>query len=190
MPAEPWEKEATRLEKLAKPVIVVAKQEQLDLHFNMYPAVWATLPTGDYGLRGMSGETIYDLKGNIIGHQPEWYIFERKAKDTPYVVLDRVQREVDRMMNFRWRAFIVEMWECQVEGGDYRSKILPGQIIGMLNSYRARNVHIIWAGSAQGAANLVEDITRHWVRRLCRMLAMEKFNATDATCVRAALSLE
>lgn len=187
--SEPWEKEATRLEKLAKPVIVVAKQEQLDLRFNMYPAVWATLPTGDYGLRGMSGETIYDLKGKILGHQPEWYIFERKANDTPHIVLERVQSEVDRMMNFRWRAFIIEKWEAQIENGDYRARILPGQILGMLNSYRARNVHIIWAGSAQGAANLVEDITRHWVRRLCRMLALGNFCSEDADIVRRSLEL-
>jgi hypothetical protein len=200
---EAWEKERNRLQKLVRPVIVVSGAEQLALRFDTYPAEWAAMPTGDYGIRGLSGETIYDDKKRVIGHQPEWFVIERKNDDLPNVAIggkkgddtggerERVAKEVQRMRRFRWRGFIMEKWQCEIENGDYRQKVAPTSVLGTLLAYETRqNVHIDWAGSAQGAANYVEGLVYHYTRGLLGEIARGEMSAEDEAVVRAALGLE
>jgi ERCC4-type nuclease len=177
--AEPWEKEAARLEKLARPAIVVDTREQTPFVFSKMPSERGTLATGDYSLRGLT----------------DWIVFERKSLGdlcgTLTVGRERFMREVERMMGFRWRGLVLECERCQVEAAAYRSRVAPQSLLSTLDALMVRaNLHVIWTPGAQDAAERVENVFRLFVRGVCKDLARGRYDATDAAAVRAALGLE
>jgi len=92
------------------PTILIDTREQTPLAFDRrFPTERATLPVGDYGVRGFS----------------DWsnpaFVIERKTLDDLCGSLgtgrERFLREVERMRQFRFRALVIEAHKDQVTLG-------------------------------------------------------------------------
>ena len=143
------------------PTIQVDTREQVPLRFESYPIETATLPCGDYGIVGFS----------------DWnnpaFIVERKSLGDLIGSLtfgrERFQREVEKLRQFRFRAIVIEAHERQLSEGEYRSQTKPQCVLQSLAALQVRTgIHVIWAGSPEGAAMTIERLVRQFIRGITK----------------------
>lgn len=137
--------------------ILVDTREQAPLAFTAYPVEQTTLPVGDYGVRNFSDWS-----------NPQ-FIIERKSLGDLVSSLThgraRFMREVEKMRAYRFAAIVIEAWQSHIKDGEYRGMATPQSILASLAAIQVRaGVHIIWAGSPEGAAQTVERLVRQFVR--------------------------
>jgi ERCC4-type nuclease len=137
--------------------IQIDTREQRPLKITAYPIETATLPVGDYGIRGFSD------------WQNPRFIVERKSVADLVGSLtqgrERFMKEVELLRRFQFAAIVIEGMEADVERGEYQSKATPQSILASLNAIQVRaGVHLLWCGSPLGAARRVEILVRQFVR--------------------------
>jgi ERCC4-type nuclease len=160
--------------------IQIDTREKRPLDFSAYDDVEtsvATIPTGDYGLLGLSGAGAHDL--SLCG-------FERKSLEDLTGSLGRTEnrerflREMQRASCFRFFGIVAECTRDQIELHQYRCLTNPKSIFETIESIRATyGVHFFFCRDAQGAAARVHATFRHiWRHQLTRNKEMEKLLRT------------
>ena len=77
---------------------------------------------------------------------------------------DRFERELARLLPFRWKCIVVESDFDQVFVG---SRIHPHAVLGAIASLLARwDVPVLFAGSPEGAGRLMAGLLRRWEQRV------------------------
>lgn len=140
-----------------QPTALIDSREQRPLPIRAYPTEIVTLPVGDYGIKGFSD-----------WENPQ-FICERKSLDDLVQSLThgraRFEREILKMRQFAFRALLIEAEQVLVEIGDYRSAATPQALLQSLVSFQVRhNLHIVWCGSHEGAARVLERLIRQFAR--------------------------
>lgn len=130
-----------------RPYVLIDTREQRPLRFVPELGVdcgAATLPTGDYSVRGfthliaLERKSIGDLV-NTLSHGRE-----------------RFEAELDRLAEYRFKAILIEADQCDVEGHAYRSNMLPKSVLGSLRAFAWRwGVPHFWCTDPRGAAEHV-----------------------------------
>jgi ERCC4-type nuclease len=139
------------------PTILVDTREQNPLDIQAYPVEVATLPAGDYGVKGFSDwnnprfsverKSLNDLVGSLTGER------------------ERFMRECQLLRRFQFAVIVVEAVEAEVSRQEYRSLATPQSILASLAAIQVRyGIHIVWAGDHDGAARTVETLVRQFVR--------------------------
>lgn len=141
--------------------IIQDTREQCPLPLNRFPVVIATLPVGDYGVKGFSD---WD--------NPQ-FIIERKSLDDLAGSLgngrDRFMHEIMKMRQFRFHALVIESTEKQVYPHQYRSKLSPESIFGSLDALIVRTgLHVFWCGNPTGAAEKVESLAEKFANGILK----------------------
>jgi len=143
--------------KTPLPTILIDSREQAPWQIDTYPVEVVGLPVGDYGVRGFS----------------DWvnprFIVERKSLADLVQSLtwerERFWKEIEKMNQFRFRCLIVEADRADMENGCYGSRANPHAIIQSVLALQVRcNVHVVWAGTPEGAARLFQGLVRQFVR--------------------------
>ena len=141
--------------------VLIDTREQCPLPIVGYPIETATLPVGDYGIRGFS----------------DWsnpaFIVERKSLDDLCGSLGkgraRFLREVEKLRQFRFRALLIEGTRATIEAHDYRSEISPASVLSTLDALAVRtNLHVYWCEDAEGAARQLESLVRQFTRGIAK----------------------
>ena len=131
----------------ARPYILCDTREQKVLRFPPDLGVdcgSATLPAGDYSVRGFT---------HLIA-------LERKSVADLVQTLshgrERFENELDLLAEYRWKAILVEGRRGDVEAGIYRSLMTPKSVIGSLRAIWMRwGVPTFWVDSPEGCAREV-----------------------------------
>ena len=142
---------------MSDPIIQIDTREQQPLPISDFGTARVTMATGDYGIAGFSDlenpafcverKALPDLIGSLSTHR------------------DRFLKEVQRMRAYRFRALLIEADEGQVARGEYRSRMSPESVLQTLSALQTRaNVHIVWAGTPDGAARWLERAVRQFCR--------------------------
>jgi DNA excision repair protein ERCC-4 len=139
------------------PTVIQDTREQCPLVIEAYPVEIATLPVGDYGVKGFSDwnnpafiverKSLGDLVGSLTsGH-------------------DRFMREIEGLRRFRFAAILVEADWADVASHTYRGAANPASLLAMLAAIQVRaGVHVFWCGSATQAARQFEGLVRQFCR--------------------------
>lgn len=130
-----------------RPYILIDTREQRALRFPPDLGVdcgSATLPAGDYSVRGFT---------HLIA-------LERKSVADLVQTLshgrERFENELDLLAEYRWKAILVEGRRGDVEAGIYRSLMTPKSVIGSLRAIWMRwGVPTFWVDSPEGCAREV-----------------------------------
>lgn len=129
-------------ERMIKPeeiVAVIDTREQLPYDLAPLRAVRKTLHTGDYSLLGYEDEICIERKSfddyiGVIGQSRE-----------------RWERQIERMLEFRVKAIIVEATWKDLENGSHRSKVHPNAIMGSTLGWISKGIPILPAGDRASA---------------------------------------
>jgi len=149
---------------MTSPIIVQDSREQAPLDITAYPVEIATLPVGDYGVRGFS----------------DWsnpaFIVERKSLGDLIGSLtfgrERFWKELEKMRQFRFAALVIEADRTDIEQHVYRSAATPESVFQSLTAIMVRcGIHVVFCGDAEGAARMVESLVRQFVRGIERDVA-------------------
>ena len=150
-----------KLPATLKPENVVAlidSREQLQLDLSPLRTEQATLPTGDYSLKGLE---------HVVA-------IERKSLDDLLGVtgrdISRFDREVQRLLAYPVRVLLVEATWAQIELGQWWGKITPEQVIGSLLGWTAAGLSVHLCGDHQRAgkhaARLLFTVAKRRYREL------------------------
>jgi ERCC4-type nuclease len=119
--------------------IIVDTREQRPWSFEAFDDVElevATLRTGDYSL---------------AGHEAAVSIERKSADDLVNTLIhgrERFERELERMLEFRHRAIIVEAGVDDILAHRYTSRTHPNSVLGMAASIQVRyEIPVVWGGS-------------------------------------------
>ena len=141
----------------ATPTVLQDTREQRPLAIEAYPVEVAGLPAGDYGIKGFSDWT-----------NPQFAIERKSIADLVGSLTSgraRFMREIERLRRFRFAAILIEGVRDEIELHSYRSLATPQSILASLDAIEVRTgVHVIWAGTAEGAARRLEGLVRQFVR--------------------------
>lgn len=159
----------TRAKPKPRPYILIDTREQKALRFPPDLDVdcgVATLPAGDYSVRGFT---------HLIA-------LERKSVSDLVQTLshgrERFENELDLLEQYRWRAIIVEGNQSDVEAGIYRSNMSVRSVIGSLRAVWWRwGVPTFWAGDPKGAAELVSWFAHRLHKKHADLAHVEKESA-------------
>lgn len=147
--------------KIAALTAIIDTREQLPLDLKwrngqQLQAVRGTLKTGDYSLAGfetaisIERKSLGDLMGCISAHR------------------ERFERELDRLLDFRTRAVVVEASWADLEQGDYRAKVHPNAAIGSVLAWVAKGIPFIMAGDRIRASEYVARLLVHGSKNVPR----------------------
>ena len=144
-----------------RPVILIDTREQMPLPIRGYPTETATLPIGDYSVRGFG-----------TWENPA-FIVERKTLDDLVASVtsgrERFLREVEKLRQFRFAAIVIEAYESEILRWDYESKATPQSIVQSLAAIQVRaGIHIIWAMNADGAVKTVKSLAHQFCRGIAK----------------------
>ena len=141
---------------VAELVALVDTREQTPLDLTPLRVEMATLPTGDYSLRGLEAVVAIERKSRqdlaaCVGR-------ERK----------RFDREVQRLLGYPVRALVVEAaWE-EIESGAWRGEVRPEAAIGSLLGWIAAGLPVVMAGDRERAGKYVARLLFLAARRRWR----------------------
>jgi ERCC4-type nuclease len=139
----------------AKATILVDTREQLPLEISACQTATATLPTGDYGLAGLSGES--DAADRLV-------IWERKSLPDLIGSLtsghERFYREIERMAEFNYAVLMVEAVEDQIRMGEFRSGVNVAAVLGMIERIRQNGIHVVYCADRRGMVEFIERSAR------------------------------
>jgi len=136
-----------RAKPRAKPYVLCDTREQKVLRFPDelgVDCVAATLPAGDYSVRGFTSLIALERKSvadlvSTLSHGRE-----------------RFENELDLLAGYRWKAILIEGDQADIEGHVYRSNMLPKSVLGSLRAFYWRwGVPHFWCTDPRGAAEHV-----------------------------------
>ncbi len=140
--------------KIANLVAIVDTREQLPLDLRWrsgecLKSVRGTLKTGDYSIEGLEDQITIERKSipDLVG-------CIGKGRD-------RFQRELDRMMEFKTRAVVVEGSWSDIEMGNYPGLVNRNAAIGSILGWIARGIPFIFAGNRVRASEYVARLLVH-----------------------------
>jgi ERCC4-type nuclease len=81
---------------------------------------------------------------------------------------ERFDREVQRLLAYPVRCLVVESTWCEVEAGEWRSKVTPQAVVGSLLGWMAAGLPIILAGDHHRAGRFVSRLLFMAARRRWR----------------------
>ncbi len=140
-----------------QPIILIDTREQWPLDITAFATEEASLPVGDYGVKGFSD---WDRPDFIIERKSEGDLCGSIGRGRA-----RFLREVQKMRQFGFRALVIESTRARIAAGDYRSKIIPASILSTLDALCVRaGLHVFWCGSHEGAARQVETLAATFAR--------------------------
>jgi ERCC4-type nuclease len=150
-----------------KPYVLIDTREQRPLRFAPDLGVdcgAATLPAGDYSVRGFT---------HLIA-------LERKSVSDLVQTLshgrERFENELDLLAQYKWKAILIEGDQVDIEGHVYRSNMLPKSVLGSLRAFYFRwGVPHFWCSDPKGAAEHVAWCARRLHEKHADL--MEKGNA-------------
>lgn len=159
----------TRAKPKPRPYVLIDTREQRPLRFKPELEVdcgTATLPAGDYSVRGFTAlialerKSVPDLIGTLT-----------KGRE-------RLEVELDKLEQYRWKAILVEGRRGDVEAGIYRSLATPQSIIGSLRAIWMRwGVPTFWCDSPEGCAREVAWYAHRLHKRHADLMHVEKESA-------------
>ncbi len=132
---------------------IIDTREQLPLDLTPLATTRATLPTGDYSVRGL--EHVVAVERKTLSDLVACVGRERK----------RFDREVQRLLAYPVRALIVESTWATIEAGRYRSDIKPQAVVGSLLGWIAAGIPVVMAGNHERAGRFVSRILITAARR-------------------------
>lgn len=109
----------------------------------------ATLPTGDYSVKGM--ESLIAIERKSL---PDLLACVGRERE-------RFDREVHRLLAYPVRALVVEADWLEIERGEWRSKITTKQAGASLVSWQVKGLPVVMAGTPKRAGQLVASMLRH-----------------------------
>jgi ERCC4-type nuclease len=137
-------------------VALVDMREQSPLDLSPLRVEPASLPTGDYSLRGLETviaierKSLQDLVGCVGGQRR------------------RFDREVQRLLAYPVRLLVVEATWQQVEAGEWRGKVGPQTVISSLLGWMAAGLPVLLAGDHGRAGTCVARLLYLAARRRWR----------------------
>lgn len=140
-----------------RPILLVDSREKTPLVFSADVDVErATLPTGDYSVRGCTDRIAIERKS---------------LPDLVACVSRERERFLDccrRLRDYELKAIVVEASLLDVEAHAYRGLVRPQSVIGTVLAIHADyGVPTVWAGNPHLAARVVEKLlVRTWRRDL------------------------
>jgi ERCC4-type nuclease len=158
----------TRAKPKPRPYVLIDTREQRALRFAPELGVdcgAATLPAGDYSVRGFT---------HLIA-------LERKSVSDLVQTLshgrERFENELDLLAGYRWKAILIEGDQADIEGHVYRSNMLPKSVLGSLRAFAWRwGVPHFWCTDPRGAAEHVA-----WCARRLHEKHLDLMEKPDAT---------
>lgn len=135
---------------------VIDSREQLPLHVAPLKSIIGTLATGDYSVVGLESVIAIERKSlpdliACVGQERE-----------------RFDREVQRLLAYSTRAVVVEAAWCELERGEWRSKVTPAAATGSCLGWIAQGLPIVFAGTRPAAAKVVSRLLYIAARRRWR----------------------
>ncbi len=127
-----------------RPCIIIDTREQEPWTFANLPSEPGTLDSGDYSIRGL--EHVVALERKSLPDLLTCCGSER----------ERFVRELIRLRAYPYRAVVCECTLADLEEGDWRSRLLPTQVLGSVASWQARYVPFVFAGNHDAAGRWAE----------------------------------
>jgi ERCC4-type nuclease len=157
-------------------VAICDTREQTPLDLTPLQTVRGTLATGDYSVRGLEQLVSVERKSlpDLLG-----CIGQNRA---------RFDREVQRLLAYQVRALVVEADFCELEIGNWESRVTPAAAVGSCMGWIAAGLPIIFAGDHQRAGHFVSRLLfiaarRRW--REARALVEGVLSANQAHAIAA-----
>ena len=127
-------------------VAIVDSREQLPLCLDPLRTEPATLPTGDYSLKGLEHHVCIERKSlddllGCVGRERE-----------------RFERELHRMLAYPVRVLLVESTWGEIEMGQWRSKVTSSQAMGSLIGWAAMGIQLAMIGSHERAGKFASRL--------------------------------
>ncbi len=139
--------------KTPTPTILTDSREQTPLPFAHFPTERATLPTGDYSVKGFESDFCIERKS--VADLVQSATFERS----------RFERELVRMRGYSFRRLLVVGSLADIEGHNYRSQANPKAIIASLTAFEVRySLPVCFRETPEAAAVQVERWALYFVR--------------------------
>ena len=137
---------------------LVDTREKRPLDLSPLRTAAATLPTGDYSVKGLQ---------HVIA-------IERKSEGDLLACVGRERarfdREVQRLLAYPVRALVVEStWE-QLEHGGWLSRLKPNHVVGSLLGWQAAGLPVLMAGNHERAGKFTSRLLFIAARRRWREL--------------------
>jgi ERCC4-type nuclease len=132
------------------PTILIDTREQTPLKFDLFPSEGATLPTGDYSVKGLEDTVMIERKSvsDLIGSLTSGR--------------ERFQREVQRMLAYRSRTLLIVGNGSApmdiIKTHAYRSRVLPQAVLASLASIEAKGISIVTMGTPEAASQWIETL--------------------------------
>jgi DNA excision repair protein ERCC-4 len=151
--------------KTPTPTILTDSREQTPLPFAHFPTERATLPTGDYSVKGFENDFCIERKS--VADLVQSATFER----------ERFERELVRMRGYSFRRLLVVGSLADIEAHRYRSQANPKAIIASLTAFEVRySLPVCFRETPEAAAVQVERWAFYFLR--------ERLNAAADTMRR------
>jgi ERCC4-type nuclease len=151
---------------------LIDSREQQTVSLAPLPSEQASLPTGDYSIRGLE---------HVIA-------VERKSLPDLLAVCgrdrERFDREVQRLLAYPARCLVVEGSWADLLAGGWRSELTPQQVIGSVTGWMASGLPVALVGSHEEAGKFIAKFLfiaarRRW--REARALVDCCMSAREAT---------
>jgi DNA excision repair protein ERCC-4 len=139
--------------KTPTPTILTDSREQTPLPFAHFPTERATLPTGDYSVKGFENDFCIERKS--VADLVQSATFER----------ERFERELVRMRGYSFRRLLVVGSLADIEAHRYRSQANPKAIIASLTAFEVRySLPVCFRETPEAAAVQVERWAFYFLR--------------------------
>lgn len=140
------------------PVIVCDSREQTPLCLDKrFRVERLALVAGDYSILGFHG---WERPG-----------FSVERKTIPDLVASltreraRFMRELEKLRWFQFAGILIEGVRDEIEMHTYRGLATPQSLLASLDAIEVRlGIHVLWAGTAEGAARRFESLARQFAR--------------------------
>lgn len=161
---------------LANVVALVDTREQAPLDLSPLRAEPASLPTGDYSVRGLEHVVAIERKS-----LPDLLACVGRERD-------RFEREVQRLLAYPVRALVVEATWLDIEAGGWRGDVKPQAALGSLLGWIAAGLPVVMAGDHERAGRyaarlLAAAARRRWreLRTLAQAVVADPLASAEAT---------
>ena len=135
------------------PTIIIDTREQTPLPFAHFPTERATLPTGDYSVKGFESDFCIERKS--VADLVRSATFER----------ERFSRELQRMRAFDFRRLLVVGTLADIEARRYRSQANPKSVIASVTAFEIRyQLPVCYCPTPEAAAAQIERWALYFVR--------------------------
>jgi len=152
-----------------QPIVLIDSREQAPLLFANLTTERATLPTGDYSVKGFESDFCIERKS--VADLVQSATFER----------ERFERELVRMRGYSFRRLLIVGTLADIEAHRYRSQTNPKSVIASVTAFEIRyQLPVCYCPTPEAAAVQVERWAFYFLR--------ERLIAASETMRRYALT--